>query len=605
MNSISLKIKTSLFFAVFTASLLLAGCEGYLDKAPEASVREEDAWKDFISFQGFTEGIYLYLTDVAVILYSSDYNLADETRMNVTFMLGEAMDAGNYWGWQTAYGSYSRQLGLPTPNDLRLNGNFYSSWKGIRKANLGLANLDKLVNATQEEKDLIEGQLRFFRGYFYFILMKDWGGLPYIDIPLAADDEMRYERLNYQQTALKAAADLEAAAQLLPVNWDGTEAGRRTQGNNRERINKITALSALGKDLLYAASPLMNRESTGDAGYNVELCKKAADVFGQVIRLCDQTGFYQLQPWKSYSDLFYTCSPEKIQPGGVEDILCAPVSQNTPAVYHGMLTWGTTYLGQVAQTSSVTANYVKYWGMKNGLPIDDPASGYDPANPWKNREPRFYKTIIVDGDQLCTTTKAGPDRFAQLYTGGRHRNPRGCVTGFLSNKYFGLTQNKFDGGGFQNRYIMRVPHIRLADVYLMYAEAVLHGYGTPQSSAPGNITAVDAVNRVRNRAQLPDIDPKFTGSKEVFMEELIRERAVELAFENLRWNDLRRWLLNGDPRYLDKTELLFDRDPATGRPINMQERVLKTRVVQEKHNWLPFPVEYVSIYPGFQQNPGW
>ena len=139
----------------------------------------------------------------------------------------------------------------------------------------------------------------------------------------------------------------------------------------------------------------------------------------------------------------------------------------------------------------------------------------------------------------------------------------------------------------------------------MYAEAVVNGYGIPQSNAPGCISALTAVNKIRARATIPDLDPKFTDSKDAFMEQLIVERAVELSFENLRWNDLRRWLKNGDPQYLDKTELLFDRDPVTKKPINIQERSIVQRVVSEKHNWLPIPVNYVTLYKEFKQNSGW
>jgi hypothetical protein len=138
----------------------------------------------------------------------------------------------------------------------------------------------------------------------------------------------------------------------------------------------------------------------------------------------------------------------------------------------------------------------------------------------------------------------------------------------------------------------------------MYAEAVLQGYGTPQSSASGYITAEAALNKVRNRAQLPNLNARYTGSKDAFMGELIRERAVELAFEGLRWHDLRRWNIAGDKKYKEKTVVDFDRGP-NNKPINMRERVVVTRVFEKKHNWLPLPTNQVNLYPSFGQNPGW
>lgn len=599
----TVNIKLKLILTVFTFGLLIGGCEEYLDQAPEANIDSKEVFKDFRSFQGFVEECYNNIVDVSKIELAFDFNLADETRYNSSTYLSNSWDAGNYWAWQSGYASYFKLNGTMPPNPMthKGRGTWVNSWYGIRVANNGLANLDKLVG-TQEEKDIIKGQLLFFRGYFYFTLMRDWGGLPYIKKLLTAIDEMKYPRLSYQETAMMADADFAEAASLLPLNWDDTQTGQRTLGKNVQRLNKVMALSFQGKNLLYAASPLMNKESKGIAAYDAELCKKAADVFAQVINTCEQTGRYSLQPWDTYSNIFYVVSPNHVIPGGTEAIFISPYYDYGET--WGLYLWGPSSIGQIGRCS-VCANYVNNWGMKNGLPISDPASGYNPADPWINRDPRFYKTIVVDGDKICNATSAGVDQFAQLYNNGRHRGAGSNITGFMSNKYWGLTCNKFDNELNGSKFKMSSPILRLSDVYLMYAEAVVNGYGTPQSSVPGCYTAEAAVNKVRNRATVPDLDPKFTGSKDAFMEQLVVERAVELSFEGLRWNDLRRWLKNSDPKYLNKTELLFDREPATKKPINIQERLIVKRLVDEKHNWLPLPVNQVTLYKDFKQNPGW
>ena len=93
-------------------------------------------------------------------------------------------------------------------------------------------------------------------------------------------------------------------------------------------------------------------------------------------------------------------------------------------------------------------------------------------------------------------------------------------------------------------------------------------------------------------------------NKDVFFEEIVRERAVELAFEGQRFDDLRRWNRNYDPRYLEKTAIDFDRGE-DGKPINVRERVVIKRAVSKKHNWVPIQTKYTTQYSGFPQNPGW
>lgn len=609
MKKIQVNIFNKATFVLLTLGLFLLGsCKDYLSQAPEVTISEDDIYKEFRSFQGFTEELYAVITDPSKHQLGCNMNLADEGVMSVTFFASTAFDAGNYWSWyQLGYTPFGRDLKLVTSPTSHEKGLWPCGWYGIRKANLGLANLDKLVNATQEEKDFIKGQLLFFRGYYNFQIIKDWGGMPYIDRVLTPTEELKLERLKYRESALKATADLEEAAKLLPENWDNTATGKRTLGNNRQRINKIMALSFAGKCLLYAASPLMNRESTGNATFDADLCKKAADKFADVINLCNASGMYKLQPWATYSDMFFNVglSPSP-QPGGVEVIFNAPTYDATIGVNRSL--YLLNKVGGTGNHFSPSANYVKNWGMANGLPLEDATSGYNPADPWANRDARFYKTIMIDGDRICNSATAGIDTTVQLFRTGRHRTPASTnesFTGYDIKKYMNPLCNRFDNIWANGRYQFMPPLMRLSDVYLMYAEAVLQGYGTAQSKSPtGTLTAEAAVNAVRARATVPPVAAKYTASKDAFMGEIIRERAVELSFEGLRWNDLRRWLLCGDAKYLDKTDLVFDRG-TNGKPINIQEKLILTRVFTDKNNWLPIPLDFVTLYPGFKQNPGY
>lgn len=604
-------IKLLLSAGVLFLGLGLVSCKKYLDKSPEAAVSEKDVFVNFRNFQGFTEELYACLPDMSKSTWNGEWNTGDDilSTTNANYRLNAEFDNGNYWAWRTNGGGWDNSWlddnGAQTnPGESHNKGLWPLSWYGIRKANIGLANLDKLVDATQEEKDVLKGQLLFFRGFFHFQLMSFWGGLPYIDKVISGSEKMDLPRLNYRETALRAAKDFEDAAALLPANWDKTTVGQATLGNNNQRVTKSVALGFKGKDLLYAASPMMNQESTGNATYDVELCKQAADAFYRTLKLSDNgEAYYQLLPFDRYSENWYTISSYSKQPGYPEVLFGPPTYAGWQSRWSLVNMFIPPPLGGEAGISSPAANYVNYFGMANGLPLDANGSGYDSNDPWTGRDPRFYKCITYDGVQMIQGSGNASYRFANLYTGGNLRRDNDASrTGYLERKFVTGKCNNVDNEW--NNINIIIPYLRLADVYLMYAEAVLQGYGTPQSSVPGYLTAEEAVNKVRTRAGIPGVDSRFLNSKDAFMEELIRERAVELAFEGLRWHDLRRWNLAGEKKYKEKTAIDFDRGP-NGKPINLRERVVVTRVFEKKHNWLPLPTNQVNLYPGFGQNPGW
>ena len=280
------------------------------------------------------------------------------------------------------------------------------------------------------------------------------------------------------------------------------------------------------------------------------------------------------------------------------------------------------------------ANYTDYFGMANGLPIPDitkkdAVSGYDPEYPFKNRDPRFYYNFIydavktvLDGSKILDKTTNLPDerkQYASLFEGGLYRTDtpsKCCFTGYMNKKFTSQYMNDFDD--YKEGSVLVMPLMRLADVYLMYAEATAAGYGSATASAAGyGLTAAGAIDKVRDRAGVGHVDAKFLGSVDQFMSELRRERAVELSFEGHRFTDLRRWLLLDKAPYNKKTAVYFDRaadqsdaeryeNPQNNHVLNLREVVLVERnYTLPKHNWLPFPQRDVQLYEGFAQNPGW
>ena len=619
-------IKSIIFVCALFLGTGLTSCKKYLDKAPEASISVNDVFTTFKSFQGFTEEMYECVPDYTKATYNADWNLADELVATLKdWRMGVHMDNGDYWAVLTGNGwsqSYIKGNGFNTSDGWGNKELWGGCWYGIRKANLGLANLDKLVSATQEEKDIIKGELLFFRGMLHFQLMQFFGGLPYIDKVLEVGN-LTLPRLSYQACAAKVDADLAAAALLLPANWDAPTCivGQTTIGNNAQRVTKSTAYAYEGKNLLLAASPLMNAGVTGNsaatatASYNVDLCKQAAAAFAKCLTLSDNgTATYHLASWANYMTNFYTLDTKV--PGYEESLYQGPFFGGTTDLAAIWLPGAISSAGDVVTPS---ADYVEYFGMANGLAITDAGSGYNPADPWTGRDPRFYKYIIYDGVKIIQGGSKSNDayRYANLYTGGNYMNDLSASrTGYLLCKFAPMTSNNIDAlKGWRDK----PSYLRLADVYYMYAESVLWGYGNATvATAPGYpLTAAAAVNMVRNRATVPNIDARYLDTPAHFMDMLIKERAVELMCEaNIRFVDLRRWLLLTDIKYHFKTAINFDRDPgtnyfpATGNPIikppiNIKKTILTTRVTENKHYWCPLPTNQVTLYPGFGQNPGW
>jgi hypothetical protein len=418
---------------------------------------------------------------------------------------------------------------------------------------------------------------------------------------------------NYQAASEKAAEDLRRAADLLPVAWEDKDLGRITKG---------AALGLLTKVLLYAGSPLMEEVATkgsvtsAETEYNKDYMDRAAKAAVELINL----NVYQLTPFgnvslngsfldgEGYKRMFTTT--DGTIPYTTEIIF---KRWGRGVISNGATNFSNTFARMYAKgplgaaVGSMEAplqEFLDKFEMRDGTqykPGNTNVGGFDDNRQkyFRERDPRFdFNFYLHDervGTYTCSFEELGTKNFLQA------KGP------FMMTKYW------FPGADTVNaqwgRFQYGTPIIRLADIYLMYAEAVFEATGNPDASIGGGPTARAALNLVRNRALMPNYNPATyavarLGHGELAADNPFRsayrnERAVELAFEASLWWDLRRW--KRFHRMSDKVSALnFNKAFTTVSRVTVQPFFFELR-----HYWLPFPVSDTQIYKGFEQNPGW
>lgn len=614
-----MKKKLSIFF-IGILSIFIAGsmnsCNDYLEREPATDIDPEMAFTNFFNFQGFVDELYTCMPNMLTIGNSS-FNWAEEEHYSIN---GQNTQLG-YIDRGQFFGALSKHLyntsANPTNNDRNQKAFWQLGWNAIRKANLGIENLEKMTG-TDEEKNLIAGQLYFFRGWFHYMLANYWGGLPYIDYVLPAGEKVTLPRESYEECMLKAIKDFDEAEKYLPTHWNNTTAGQVSVLTNELRINKFMAKCFAAKAYLYLGSPWIkwlrseswdNNDPASPAHYEREYCMQAANRFGEFLQLVendelyytDQNGVYKKQyellTWEKFHEHYLTEGDSHRLQGGNEAIFRSPRYNSNGDIirmYH-ITNW-------VVSTRNYslypTANYSNFFGMADGRPINnvydkqigastvsDGTSSYNPVEPWTDRDPRFYKNYTFDGNSYHPTNKVPERRRARLFSfsvgdpdtyryPGYTTDRTGSTTGLLLTKWY----KRFDANGMtyqimaqnagvnHNRATWGLSWMRLGDVYLMYAEALAIGkQSTSTASDKCNLTALDAVDKIRARANnMPGFHADYRTDVAKFIRELRRERAMELAFEGHRYFDLKRWLLWDQEPYTVKTSFEFERGDFIG-----------------------------------------
>lgn len=465
------------------------------------------------------------------------------------------------------------QRGQLAPENLGSAGVIWGrSYRSIRECNYALSILPGLT-MSQGHKTRLEGELKFIRAYRYHDLIRNYGkvvlmGDRVVGLTDNLQDPALFTRASIKDGIDYAVAQLDDAAAKLPLNNDGTwELGRATRG---------AALALKARLLLYAASPL----------YNTGTWAAAATAAQAVIAL-NKYGIYA----GGYRNMFLVNETNEV-------IFERLFTKNANHVHLEIANGPNGYGGWAG--NSPLQNLVDDYEMTSGKPITDPTSGYDQNEPYANRDPRFYATILFNG---------APYRERNIETfvpGGKDSrdgidNWNTTKTGYYLKKYMNDAyplQNPWGNAGFQPWI-----YIRYAEVLLNFAEAANEAVGPDAVPAGATMSARQAVNMIRKRVgvNMPDV---IASSQSDMREAIRRERRIELAFEEHRFYDVRRW------KIADVTE----NKPAAGVTITKTATgftytpkvALDGRRFETKHYWLPIPRSEIQASGGqLQQNEGY
>ena len=428
-------------------------------------------------------------------------------------------------------------------------------------------------------------EAQFLRAFYYFELLKRYGGVPIVDHKISIFKETEYlntvKRNSFNECVNYISRLCDSAALNLPLKLAdiaNADWGRPTVG---------AALALKARTLTYAASDLFNKPANNNAlvGYtdNNRVARwRAAALANKAVLDLMPTAPYSFQ--STYPALFQL---KTLRSNEVIFERRYPAS-NTFEVINYPIGYQTGKSG-----TCPTQNFVDAHEMKTGVPFDwkNPVHA---ADPYANRDPRLLMNVIVNNSVWKGTN-------VQLWEGGINGKPlfRASKTGYYLKKYVDETLNLATGQTSAKQWI----YFRLSETYLNYAEAMNEAFG-PNVPDTLKVTALQAVNAVRTRigVAMPAIAAVVT--KDELRTKIRNERMIELAFEDHRFWDVRRWMI-GDNTLgaLIKGVKITKETNGTFKyvPIDLEKRVFL-----EKMYLYPIPQsEIVKSNGNITQNPGW
>ncbi|MBO5595067.1 MAG: RagB/SusD family nutrient uptake outer membrane protein [Prevotella sp.] len=548
-----MKIKN--IWSLVAAAVVLVSCGDKMDYK-EYSVYDEDYVKTtFARSAGLVTSIYNDL-DYDFGNYSGAL-LASATDEAVYSHSGNAIEKFYDGGWSAS-----------NNNDASL---WTKCWRGISYANLFLSKfkdetfedyiLDLDYKAEIHQYQNLQYEARFLRAYYYFLLVRSFGGVPLITANLDANEANTQPRVSSDEIFQFIISECAAIQDLIVKDYSDLGNLQLKSKNETGRANNLAVLALKARAALYYASPLFN------AGNDKERWHQAALANKELIDECKSRG---MKLTADYGSLF-----QKDNWQNSEECI---------------------FVRRIVSASNSFEKYNFPIGLENAgggnCPTQNLVEAYEPG------DIRLAATVAQNGEQW-------PNNTLETFIGGANGQPIAYATptGYYLKKYV----NKSLTIGASNATTERHHWVtfRLGEFYLNYAEAMLNYTGSGYQTADGlNMTAAQAMNTVRTRAKLANIASDLSALQ--FAERLENERFVELAFEGHRFYDLRRWKKAGDAKYRTIKTMQITKNADGTFNYNVQTDA-QTRSYWDDKMYL-FPIAQSEILKSggaLTQNPGW
>ena len=649
-------------FILAVAFLSLASCEREFIAPwpPDAARQPEDIWNYYKYVKGVVDDIY------ARYIFCRHMNEVYGTYG----MLACATDEAEHSMSTANVQRFTNGVWTPLNTPTIYYGNAHASLNGrqpwinayliMRKANTFLANVDNSIliddlndPTRRYDRTWFKGQAYFWRAWAEFELMRRYGRYVISTHVEEVDDPDLYrDRSSLDECFNQLIKDCDSAIDSLPLLWDD---------DNWGRVSRTAAQALKARAMLYYASPLYQGDyntwgsPAGTVG-DVQRWINAADAARVAI---NENEFFELTP---IDKTVASWVPTKAKPG----INSAVGSYNniismTDGLENHEQIWTTTrtttntslwerynlpagesgFNGYTNPTQEMVDAFEVVTGTgsaRTAVPFDW-SNPVHAADPYANRDPRFYASILYNGYFWGNSAAKGyqidmwsecdldldGDGTPEHYNDGKHRDhtlKNSTKTGYYHRKFLSEAFYRYTSGNYSNQ--KRARHeFRFAELLLNYAEALNEAYGPTTPDPEGGLrglyeedeneydTAVKVIDAIRQRVNMPKLKPADYSSQAVMRETIHHERQVELCFEGHRFYDVRRWKEGekfGQPIHGIKiTPKGFGGD---GRPTGFNYEVVKVedRVWEDKYYWWPVPYTEVVKYKKYgdiSQNPGW